>query len=409
MLKRALAAFRDPARRPRALIWTAITVACLALVLVAAIGVTSSYWFCGTFCHSVQGDAVAAYNASSHNKVACVSCHLPVNADPVTFLYHKAHAGIVGAYQLVTKTYHAPLNPLSELALNPGHMGSEQCTQCHSANRLVTPHEGILIDHAAHEERDIPCTACHNRVAHPEADLEIAMVAPSTGERAAKHADFMTMTACFRCHSLTGKAPAGSEFVAPGECSTCHPPGFDLKPASHETTGFYPAGHADLAMMELDPATGRPAEKVVKPVLHGKSEESTESPESGYAPGGHEGTLGVPAVAAVDYCGTCHVTDTFCVGCHGVEMPHPADFVSNHAEEGRKSAEACSRCHGGQGQPIAGGGTDFCNNCHHKGADPNRTWISQHMEPVRSSGAQACFECHKPTYCSACHVRGAKK
>ena len=88
--------------------------------------------------------------------------------------------------------------------------------------------------------------------------------------------------------------------------------------------------------------------------------------------------------------------------------PHPADFVTNHAEEGKQNAESCSMCHGGEGQVIKGGGPAFCNNCHHSAADPNRSWIDQHMEKVDETGAQACFECHKPTYCAECHVRGAK-
>lgn len=409
MPKLSFAAFTDPKRRPRTLLWLAATAVGLAFVLIGALGATSSYWFCGGFCHSVQLDPVVAYDSSTHNMVACVSCHLPVNADPVTFLYHKAHAGIVGAYQLATKTYATPLNPLSELALNSKHMSSGQCTQCHSENRLITPHESIVIDHEAHESRGIQCSACHNRVAHPEDEIEITMVVPGTDQPAARHANFMTMTACFRCHTLSAESPSGGEFKAPGTCSVCHPADFDLKPASHEADGFYPAGHADLATMELDPATGRPAEVVAKPVLHGESEESSGTGESNYAPEGEDShVLEVAPVSAVDYCATCHDVNTFCVDCHGVEMPHPSDFLTNHAEAGEKSAESCSRCHGGQGQPIKGGGTDFCNNCHHKGADPGRPWLEQHMDQSRKTGAQACFECHNPTYCAACHVRGAK-
>jgi hypothetical protein len=218
----------------------------------------------------------------------------------------------------------------------------------------------------------------------------------------------MTMTACFRCHSLGNESPSGAGYKAPGTCATCHPATFDLKPASHETTGFYPAGHADLAIMELDPATGRPAETVAKPVLHGESHESSEVAESGYAPETDSEELRVSPVAGVDYCSTCHVVDRFCVDCHGIEMPHPSGFLTNHAEEGTKNTESCSRCHGGQGQPIKGGGTDFCNNCHHSGADPSRTWLEQHMDKSRATGAQACFECHNPTYCAECHVRGAQ-
>ena len=50
------------------------------------------------------------------------------------------------------------------------------------------------------------------------------------------------MTACFRCHGLEKGA------AAPGECAECHTPGFNLKPPSHREAGFYPKGHAEMAM-----------------------------------------------------------------------------------------------------------------------------------------------------------------
>ncbi|MBF4510222.1 MAG: NapC/NirT family cytochrome c [Aeromicrobium sp.] len=403
------ASFKDADRRPRALIWTSVALIGFAAFLIAALGATSSYWFCGGFCHSVQLDPVVAYDNSSHNMVACVSCHLPVNGDPVTFLYHKAHAGIVGAYELITKTYHVPLNPVSHLALDGGHMGSEQCLQCHSENRTMTPTKGIIIDHEVHEENHIHCTVCHNRVAHPERDLEITMVDPETGEPAALHADFMSMTACFRCHTLTGESPSGAEYAAPGECSACHPANFDLKPANHKDEGFYPKGHAALANMEIDHATGRPAENVRKPVIHGEDHESTATAGSDYAPSsGDDHVLHLASVSAIDYCSTCHLVDRFCVDCHGVEMPHPAGFVTGHGDVGKSNPDSCAMCHLGEGRPVETMSMEFCNACHHKTGDPTKPWIPQHVGAVRESGAQACFECHTPTYCAACHVRGGQ-
>ncbi|MBN2846958.1 MAG: NapC/NirT family cytochrome c [Coriobacteriia bacterium] len=409
MPKLSLAGFKDPVRRPRFVLWTAVAVIALATLLIAALGATSSYWFCGGFCHSVQLDSVVAYDGSSHSMVACVSCHLPVNGDPVTFLYHKAHAGIVGAYELATKTYHVPLNPVSHLALDASHMGSEQCTQCHSANRAMTPSRGIIINHEIHEENHIHCTACHNRVAHPEGDLAITMVDPATGETAAKHADFMTMTACFRCHTLTGESPSGAEYAAPGDCKLCHSASFDLKPANHRAEDFYPAGHAKLATMEVDHATGRPAETVVKPVVHGESEESTGTESSNYVPSaGDDHVLHLESVSAINYCSTCHIVERFCVDCHGVEMPHPADFITGHGDAGKQNADTCAMCHANEGQMVEDAGTEFCNGCHHQGADPTKPFIPQHVGLVRDLGAQACFECHTPTYCAECHVRGGQ-
>ncbi|MDR3686567.1 MAG: hypothetical protein P4L93_06405 [Coriobacteriia bacterium] len=88
-----------------------------------------------------------------------------------------------------------------------------------------------------------------------------------------KHADFLQMDACFRCHALEGKHDA------PGECATCHTPGFDLTPASRRAAGWLPGGHAAAAaesLKEFGIATAESKdltdegipERVARPVEH---------------------------------------------------------------------------------------------------------------------------------------------
>ena len=408
-----VAGFKNPVKRPRFLIWTGVALMSLVVFVIAAIGVTSGYWFCGTFCHSVQKDAVVAYDQSSHSMIACTSCHLPVNADPITFLYHKAHAGIVGGWELATKTYSVPLNPVSHLALDYYHMGEEQCTQCHNMDkREVTPSPGIIIDHEVHSENKVHCTACHNRVAHPEEGIELIAKRPDTGEPTARHADFMTMTACFRCHTLTGDSPSGEEFEAPGACSACHPADFDLKPSNHKTDGFYPKGHADLAMMEVDHVTGRPAENIIRPYVYGSEENESEEATSfgaveegtDYAPGSDDHTLHLVAVQDVDYCQTCHVEQSFCLSCHGMEMPHPEEFkAKTHPELVATSIDKCEFCH-------VQSTTFFCDSCHHGSKvdwvfDPAIPWQTQHASTVVDKGVAGCLSaCHEQQFCVDCHT-----
>jgi len=346
MPRLSLAAYRDPARRPRAIIWTVSAVLLFAVFIIVALGVTSTYWFCAEGCHKVQDDTIIAYDASSHNKISCMACHMPVNADPITFLLHKATA-LGELYKTVTNTYELPLNPESEVA---EEMKSKQCTQCHGDNRTITPGAGIIIDHAIHAENDVTCAMCHNRVAHPE-DFELTLPGNT------KHEDFMKMEACFRCHGLED----GSK--APGECAKCHPAGFELKPANHMEPGFYTKGGDSKGHAEL----------------------KTEEP---------------------DYCRICHVESKFCVDCHGIVMPHPADFEKGHGDLGKSQPAVCANCHAKGGASTAGS-TQFCNSCHHPDGDASKPWIPQHFEVVRKSGAQACFDCHKSTYCADCHVNTA--
>jgi hypothetical protein len=403
-----VAGFKDPVRRPRYLIWSGVVILALAAFVVVAFGATSTYFFCNELCHSVQDDAMNTYRAGSHNTVGCLSCHEPVNADPLTFAYYKARAGIIGAYQLYTKTNETPLNAHSKLALNDHHMGSEQCTQCHSTNRVITPSEGIIIDHEVHEDNDIHCTLCHNRVAHPERDYEMINLSPRTGEISPKHADWMTMTACFRCHSLT-KEERDSGKTATGRCAACHPADFELKPANHKEEGFYPAGHAEMAMAPVDHATGRPnSEHATAP-----SEESTGAAEGEEGGSGYSGPVKgdhifkITKVEDVDYCGTCHIKTTFCDGCHGMAMPHPAEFkTKTHGGVSKAGIEKCDLCHNATKTNF-----EFCNNCHHGTAskwtyDSKVKWDTQHAKAVTANGVAGCLgACHEQKYCVDCHTK----
>lgn len=383
MIKLSFAAFRDPVRRPRVVIWTGVGVFVLAtlFVVVAIIG-TSTRFFCAQVCHKVQDDTIVSYQRSTHSEISCIACHEPVNADPVTLLLKKAQSA--GELVLtVTNNFELPLNAGSELAMNPKEMGSAQCTQCHSSKRQVSPSRGIIIDHKVHADKNVTCTTCHNRVAHNETGMKFTLA----GNHA--HQDFMTMTGCFRCHALKG----GS---APGTCSACHPPSFNLKPANHSEPEFYQRfgsskGHAKLALEdEARMAALKAAE--ASAAAAGIKEVATEGPA-------------MTKPSDVSYCGTCHDKTTFCTGCHGVEMPHPKDFLKTHGPLGKSMPAVCGNCHA-KSQESANN-LSFCNACHHKGSDPNRPWLDQHWQVVRANGANDCFQCHNPTFCSDCHVRGA--
>lgn len=383
-IRLSLSGFKDPAKRPRMIVWTGVAVLMLAAVVIVALGVTSTRWFCAEGCHKVQDDTITAYNRSTHSRVSCMACHMPVNADPITFVLHKAEA-LGELYLTLTDNFELPLNGESHVALE---MKSEQCTQCHNlGKRSVTPASGILIDHDAHAKEGVTCAVCHNRVAHRE-DFTLKLKDPESGVPNAKHAEFMSMTACFRCHEQT---PEGR---APGACSACHTKDFELKPASHREKGFYPEGHADLAQLEQS----RTAE-VREAASHEATGEAAKEGEGG------EGVLELASVDTVNECSTCH-SEKFCTDCHGVPMPHPADFKQQHGKLGKRNPKSCSLCHGDPKR--------FCDECHH-GTSMNLPydgtvgpWLTQHPAAVRALGASRCFECHEPTFCAHCHVKGIK-
>ena len=154
MPKISLAGFKDPVRRPRYIIWTGVAVLVFAAVMIVALGVTSTRWFCAEGCHKVQDDTILAYEASTHSEISCMACHMPVKANPVIFIIHKAEA-LGELYLTLTNNFELPLNAESEVALT---MASKQCTQCHNmANRQVTESPGIIMDHKPQEEINAAC------------------------------------------------------------------------------------------------------------------------------------------------------------------------------------------------------------------------------------------------------------
>lgn len=352
---------------------------CVFAGLPALFLATSNRAFCADACHKVQDDSIIAYEKSSHSEISCLACHERANANPIVFLLAKTR-NLGELWKTATRTYTLPLNEGSALSLNVHEMASTQCTQCHSANRKITPSPGIIIDHAIHEKKGVTCTMCHNRIAHNEAGWELTLTGPD-GKPNRKHPDFMKMDGCFRCHDLEGKK------TAPGTCSLCHPKDFPLKPSNHLQAGFYQkygvsSGHAELGVE--DDKKFREA-----------STEATRLIEEGV-----DAKLAEP----VSYCSTCHVKSAFCDGCHGLPMPHPAGFAKDHGTAGKQAPASCANCHAKSA--ATAGGTDFCNACHHKGGDPTKPWLEQHPIVVRDGDPNECFDCHNPTFCADCHVRG---
>jgi hypothetical protein len=390
----------ETAKRPRFIIWASVGIMIFLAFMLVILYVTSSRWFCANACHAAQDDAITAYQHSSHSEISCMACHMPVNATPITFMLHKAEA-LGELYTFVTGGYPIPLNPESEVALT---MKSTQCTQCHSTtNRIATASEGLKIDHSVHAENGIQCTICHNQMAHNE-DTTPTLRNPKTGQLGVKHANFMEMTACFRCHS---NDPEGK---APGNCELCHAPTFELIPPSHKVPGFYPAGHGKLAKLEESRVVQAGGESWLNsapttPSTEAKEGEKASSEASSAA--GKEGESEfageeLPKVEQINVCSTCHSRE-FCITCHGVALPHPSNWKDTHGALGKQNPAMCQKCHGYT--------SDFCNQCHHSTTldwqyDPATPWIRQHPLAVRAVGTTPCFKCHRPTYCARCHVGG---
>ncbi|GAB4281117.1 MAG: hypothetical protein Kow0067_00270 [Coriobacteriia bacterium] len=393
-MNRIVRAFTQAETRPRAIVWTGVA-------LVIAIGgfavsqlVTSQNWFCNDVCHVVHLDNERAWREGSHNDITCMSCHYPVNWNPVSFTLDRVDK-LLDIFPTIAKSFHMPVNEYSHVALTTP---TEQCTQCHALDtRVVTPSPGIVINHAVHENAGIPCAVCHNRVAHPENfDLQLP------GNE--KKADFMTMTACYRCHTLEETSPSG--FRATGECSACHTPELDLMPMSHDVAGWFTErgdsrGHAEAALAEAERVQA--AEKdweEFSPEFYGK-EPRFFARLAGVE---HELTVDVPPPGTINECFTCHARQ-YCTDCHGVEVPHPEGFVGEHGTRFTPSEDAvnCAICHNPTGDAADDPYT--CTLCHHPQWQRDAgSWLGTHRYVVRATGGGECFDCHEQSQCAACHT-----
>lgn len=159
------------------------------------------------------------------------------------------------------------------------------------------------------------------------------------------------MEQCFACH---GRQPGAK---APGICTECHPKSFTMRPQSHEPAAAWLQNHGKAALANRQP------------------------------------------------CSMCH-DNSFCTGCHGLNMPHPADWAKGnppeHAAVAKQNSKVCVRCHG----PAP----NLCSMCHHKGFDPNKgPWASNHAPTVSKFGVTFCLSCHDELFCFGCHGQmGAK-
>lgn len=378
---------RDPKKQLTVIIYLGAVLAVVMLMSGVAIYAASTPAFCGV-CHIME-PYINAWEQSSHANITCYACH--GHPGVVNWMIGKV-SSMKEIYLVATDSYHKPINGESRYSLE---METEVCEYCHKmSNRKVTPSKGVLIDHEKHEEKGIKCTRCHNRVAHRGAtgfegeDKARAAQVTFLGKvvKSEIYPDRMKMVFCMECHTKgkvarNGEAAQeaavevssaeeagssheeGAELVpAPKACSTCHPKDFNLKPSNHSTAGF------------VKPAV------VGQRALHPKGFEKDE-----------------------EYCRSCHSKE-FCTNCHGVEMPHPtANWIKGkkeHTAAGRKNPQSCTTCHPG---------VNFCQQCHHPAYQPAKgTWIVSHQSDVNKNGANACFDCHGPTYCSHCHVRKQK-
>ncbi|NQU86447.1 MAG: NapC/NirT family cytochrome c [Mariniphaga sp.] len=119
--------FNNTATRNATMIFT---VGSVFLLIISSIGsyeafhYTESVEFCGKLCHNVMEPEYTTYYGSSHERVACVECHVGSGAD----WYVKSKlSGLYQVYSVLAKKYPQPI-PTPIANLRPAQ---ETCEECH--------------------------------------------------------------------------------------------------------------------------------------------------------------------------------------------------------------------------------------------------------------------------------------
>lgn len=225
-----------------------------------------------------------------HTQKQCIDCHDSMNVKQITLEIPLAPPK--------PKTGPDPIivTPL---------IGSASCYPCHVDLNSFTSSRVIFSyipnqkksGHELHLNKGIDCWACHNEWPHQRGETKTP-----------------PMDVCADCHAV---AHGQDKVIATGECSACHPPGFDLKQK--------PENHL----------------KVKWDVDHGK-----QSPDN------------------LEKCYSCHSV-AFCTTCHKAKMLHPVDWIVNHMDAAKQNKADCLICHKNEAA--------FCGGCHHE--DRNRLLV----------------------------------
>lgn len=98
-------------------------------------------------------------------------------------------------------------------------------------------------------------------------------------------------------------------------------------------------------------------------------------------------------------CRGCHseALSRRCTECHGLEMPHPASFMSQHAGDSQSDPSVCARCHE-QASAAEGCACHTDVNVHGTFSD----WFPRHGARALAGGQPGC-NCHKLVFCARCH------
>ncbi len=262
------------------------------------------------------------------------------------------------------------------------------CTSCHVMRPFVTAHASAV--HAA-----VPCGTCHAPGGLGTALAEGVRVA-GWGLAALGGASPGVTTVsdgpCRDCHDASiavtiearGIAVRHADFIEQ-PCAECH------GGSAHRVEGrFYRVLEMDDCMGCHKSAADDPGSCELCHVGGGERRQGATSWRSTHG-AAWESTHGMGEVRT---CSACHAT-RFCIDCHGVRIPHAADWIVTHGQSALgEPGSRCVTCH----EPT------FCSDCHGMEMPHPEGFLPAHGPITLDLGQDACVTCHEPVSCDVCHL-----
>ncbi|MHB1404931.1 MAG: cytochrome c3 family protein [Desulfitobacteriaceae bacterium] len=332
----------------------------LALGIVGTIKVTSLPSFCGS-CHEMNPE-YATWQASAHDKIACVKCHIEPGIMPL--VKDKVEA-LNQVFEHVTKRYYLPLEIKKPIP-------NSVCESCHTEARTITPSGDIKIPHDKHLAQGIACVTCHSGVAHGTIS-ERQVTIDGNFERWNSTLGRQNMVSSFRTLDMNQCLECHKERKAPQECKTCHTK--IVPPPSHQTPAWVQNG------------------------VHGQEafQSTTQCNKC------HNNTLAFNAVHRSDPVTEYARSNTLCVTCH-LKKPasHNVSWVAQHGNPASKNERSCLVCHeSATVKKTDNAPATVCKSCH---GQPHRIPTAHPIPlPKGTLPNSECYQCHQAAQCSRCH------
>ena len=330
--------------------WIAGVLAAVVVLVIAAVVGFSAVNRAGTCasCHVIKPE-VATYEASAHYRagVGCQKCH----TKPGVFNYVVRNLeGVTNLVLYASNQYEKPITT---------YVSADICVQCHPNSQLDEDMVvgNIRVNHTGLRRAGYQCLDCHADVAHQGTSLEVARVTQNQ------------MSICARCHDGVKLS---------NKCDLCHingvPPVRPRWPCTCRSTPSS-APSATSRRASAPPATtGCPCRT---------------------RRAGRRATATVVDTRGKNVCASCHTKKDpqFCVRCHGLAIPHPANWQTAHAAKGLSDPSVCVKCHG----------QNSCIRCHGLVMPHPANWQDTHGQVALNNQA-LCLKCHSNTsFCTACH------